>query len=157
MHANIVAQQRKRCVQPLDLQTKAIVAATYQHHLACHMKGCFHCSKSGKWQHVCGPNCKCCYQLPDRKRRRTEFKLHEQSCSWFKWTEEDQPRHNMEFLPKINQFDICQNVSCPAMLETNALCNTNVCPMNYSPITQYTFKYHMKSNKKDEKWKHIQP
>jgi hypothetical protein len=48
MRTSIVAQQRKRCVQPLDVKNKAIVAATYQHHLACHVKGCFNCSKSGK-------------------------------------------------------------------------------------------------------------
>ena len=48
MCTSIVAQQKKRSVQPLDVKNKAIVAATYQHHLACHIKGCINCSKSAK-------------------------------------------------------------------------------------------------------------
>jgi hypothetical protein len=37
--------------------------------------------------------------------------------SWFKWTGEDQPRQNTEFLPKRSWYDVCQNVSCPAMCQ----------------------------------------
>ena len=149
LHAIVVQHQQK----PYERGTvpKAAINAAYNHHLSCHVRGCFKCSKLKKSRkHKCGPLCDCRYKLPDRKRRRTTLNAVKESIPWFAWdgTEKEQPL--IEVLPKRLQYDLFQNVSCPATTQSKFTCNTNVQLITDGPLAMYQFKCGSKATQKDD-------
>ena len=141
-----------RCIQFQRPGTKkedtplACINAAYQHHLSCHVEGCFKCQKSGKGSrksagHTCGPNCECRYRLPDRKRKYSDVMTAKESVPWFTWRGTSKPQPLVQLLPKRGTYDLYQNVSCKAISESKFTCNSNVSVITDGPISQYIFKY----------------
>jgi hypothetical protein len=74
----------------------------------------------------------------------------EESVTWYEWSGATKEQPLIEFLPKRNSFDMFQNVSCRAILESKFSCNSNVSLITDGPVGQYQFKYQMKSTQEDD-------
>lgn len=107
-HAEIVQCQRDQ-ERKKELLKLAIDAAC-QHHLSCHCRGCFECSKNHS--HICGPLCECRCRLPDEKRRRTSIDTDCEGVPWFHWNGEQEEQPLIQMQPKRSKCDRIQNVSC---------------------------------------------
>ena len=88
--------------------------------------------------------------MPDRPRKKACVRYVKQSNPWFAWngTEKDQPI--IEILPKRQDYDLFQNVSCKAISESKLTCNSNVSVITDGPVGQYQFKYILKSTQADD-------
>jgi hypothetical protein len=131
----------------------ALINATYQHHVSCHVNGCFRCQKGKRRKkHVCGPTCECRYRLPDRCRPtpavKTEF--DGKAKPWYAWDGSAFNQPIIQILPKRRPYDLFQNVSCNAISQTKLSCNTNVSLVTDGPIGAYQHKYQLKPNRDDE-------
>ena len=135
-----------------DEPPKPCIDALYQHHVSCHVKGCFKCQKShsGKRKHVCGPNCECRFRLPDKKRRRAEIYVNQESISWYLWNGDVKDQPLCQISPKRKKYDLFQNTSCPAISYSKFSCNNNVSVILDGPIGQYQHKYQEKETQQDD-------
>lgn len=131
---------------------KACINGAYQHHLSCHVPGCFKCQKAGskKKAHVCGHKCECRYRLPDCSRPVAKVSTEHEGVNWFKWTgvQVQQPLLNM--LAKRGPYDLCQNICCTAISQSKLSCNSNLGLILDGPIGQYQHKYQQKKNQAEE-------
>jgi len=149
MLAKIVEYQKRRDADEAETPSNYI-NAVYQHHVSCHVRGCFKCNKQNKATHTCGPNCECRYRLPDRARRTPEVRTVMEGKSWFTWNGEERRQPLVEFLPKRCQYDLFQNVSCGVISESKLSCNSNVALITDGPVSQYMFKYQHKETNTDD-------
>ena len=135
-----------------DEPPKPCIDALHQHHVSCHVKGCFKCQKShsGKRKHVCGPNCECRFRLPDKKRRRAEIYVNQESISWYLWNGDVKEQPLCQISPKRKKYDLFQNTSCPAISYSKFSCNNNVSVILDGPIGQYQHKYQEKETQQDD-------
>ena len=124
----------------------------YQHHVSCHVKGCFKCQKEGnrKRKHVCGPNCECRYRLPDKRRGRAEIFVDQPKMSWCLWNGDEKEQPIAQVVPKRRRYDLFQNTACPAMSHSKFSCNNNVSVILDGPIGQYQHKYQEKGTQNDD-------
>jgi hypothetical protein len=151
MHALCIEFQKNRGASASDVPSLSI-NATYNSHASSHVTGCFKCQKKRKRNHQCGTSqeCECRYRMPDRPRKKACVRYVKQSNPWFAWngTEKDQPI--IEILPKRQDYDLFQNVSCKAISESKLTCNSNVSVITDGPVGQYQFKYILKSTQADD-------
>ena len=131
---------------------KGMINAVYQHHVSCHVSGCFRCKKAGskKRGHVCGPQCECRYRMPAMKRRRSEIHVDKKKINWFLWDGNKREQPLCHIIPKRKDHDLFQNVCCPAISYSKLSCNSNVSLVMDGPIGQYQHKYQQKPNQKEE-------
>ena len=148
MMAEILQFQKGKLKTP----PKAIIDATYHHHLSCHVKGCWRCQKPGakKRKHVCGPKCECRMRLPDKRRRHAEIFVNEKSIDWCMWNGSVRNQPIAQVVPKRRKYDLFQNVSCPAISYSKFSCNNNVSTILDGPIGQYQHKYQEKETQKED-------
>jgi hypothetical protein len=127
-----------------------IINATCNHHISCHVRGCFSCSKEKN--HICSAKCECRFRLPDRPRKSTKNVQERKGgpVKWYTWTGVNETRTMLEFMPTRNEFDLFQNVNCKAITLSKFTCNNNISVMTPGPIMQYQFKYIFKSTQKDD-------
>lgn len=149
MFARILQFQRKRDVHVVNDTPVLCINASYQHHVSCHVKGCFKCSKLGK-AHKCGPNCECRFRLPDLSRDNAKVRTLHNSTTWYEWNGTGIEQPLVEFLPKRGTYDMFQNASCRAISESKLSCNSNVSLITDGPVGQYQFKYQMKGTQEDD-------
>ena len=131
---------------------KECISATYQHHLSCHVNNCFKCKKKGnkKRGHVCGPDCECRYRMPDRKRRRAELMVDQESVRWYLWNGDFKEQPLMAVCPKRAKYDLFQNVACDAVSFSKLSCNNNLSVVVDGPIGMYQYKYKSKDQHGEE-------
>jgi len=149
MLATIIEFQKETEVEVADTPALCI-NATYQHHLSCHVRGCFKCNKKSKSKHTCGPLCECRFRLPDRARLTCLLKTTSDGQTWFEWNGDSRLQPIVEFLPKRGKYDLFQNVSCRAISESKFSCNSNMALITDGPVGQYQFKYHIKKTQDDD-------
>ena len=135
---------------------KTCINAVYQHHLSCHVKGCFRCQKerarSKKRKHVCGAKCECRFRLPDKARSHADIFIDDgqESIDWFLWNGDSKKQPLAQVCPKRRKFDLFQNTSCPAISHSKFSCNNNVSVILDGPIGQYQHKYQEKGTQEDD-------
>ena len=130
----------------------ACVNAGYQHHMSCHVSGCFRCQKKGSNRkgHICGPNCECRCRLPDLSRHGATMCYDTQGMPWHSWAGETWEQPLGQVLPKRNTCDLFQNVCCRAVSFSKFSCNSNLSVILDGPIGQYMHKYQEKQNQNEE-------
>ena len=148
MKATIIDYQKGNREEP----PKTCINAVYQHHVSCHVKGCFRCQKEGnkKRKHVCGPNCECRFRLPDAARPHAEIFVNKENMDWYLWNGDCRKQPIAQVCPKRRKFDLFQNTSCPAISHSKFSCNNNVSVILDGPIGQYQHKYQEKGTQNDD-------
>ena len=149
LQSTIINYQRNGGVSELETPAEEI-NALYNHHVSCHVPGCFKCRIKQKKNHVCNANCECRFRLPDCPRTKTVLESIDGLRKWFKWKGNTMERPFLEFAPKHGQYDCFQNSSCKAISESKLACNTNCSLCIEGPTVQYQFKYHLKGNQEIE-------
>jgi hypothetical protein len=156
MSTHIVQFQMKRTVDPVNDTPVLCINAHYQHHVSCHVSGCFKCIQKGK-KHVCGTGaaCECRMRIPDLSRQYATIKdlsskTDGNGVAWFRWDGSLVNQPILQILPKRGPYDLFQNVSCRAISESKLSCNTNVNLITDGPISQYNIKYQNKDTRKDD-------
>lgn len=151
MFAKIVHFQRTKGAS-IAVTPKACINGAYQHHLSCHVAGCFKCMKKGgkKRAHVCGPKCECRYRLPDCKRRRSQVSEEHEGVSWYEWSGVEVKQPLLLMQAKRRPYDLCQNICCTAISHSKLSCNSNLGLIMDGPVGQYQHKYQQKPNQDEE-------
>ena len=150
MYAKIVQFQRKRDASVSETPVTCINGA-YQHHVSCHLKGCFRCNKrKERKKHRCGPKCECRYRIPDLARDNSTVRTVLEGATWYEWNGNSREQPIVEILPKRRKYDHFQNISCRAVSESKFSCNSNVSVITDGPVGQYSFKYVTKSTQEDD-------
>jgi hypothetical protein len=146
MHALCIQFQKAKGADTKETPILAINAC-YNSHSSSHPNGCFKCQQKRKRKHICSASheCECRYRMPDLPRKKACVRHVKENVPWFAWdgTEKQQPL--IEILPKRNNYDLFQNVSCKVISESKLTCNSNVSIITDGPVGQYQFKYIMKS------------
>jgi hypothetical protein len=91
--------------------------------------------------------------MPDRSHNKTEIKYHtnyNDGLPWFVWNGDQLQQPLVEILPKRSAYDLFQNTSCRAILDSKVACNSNAAVIMDGPIGQYQFKYQHKGTQKDD-------
>ena len=151
--ADVVQYQKNFSLDSrMDAPTASINAA-YQSHNSCHTDGCFRCTKKGgknKKEHKCGPNCECRYRMPDRKRKHTCIKTEYKGAPWYTWNGEKLEQPIVQICAKRGNYDLFQNISCPAISLSKFACNSNIQLITDGPVGQYQIKYNFKPTQEDD-------
>ena len=151
MFGKILEFQRTKGASVADTP-KACINGAYQHHLSCHVAGCFKCMKKGakKSAHVCGPKCECRYRLPDCQRSRSRVTREHEGVNWYEWTGVEVKQPLLLMQARRGAYDLCQNICCTAISQSKLSCNSNIALIMDGPVGQYQHKYQQKANQDEE-------
>ena len=133
-----------------DETPSTCINALYQHHVSCHVRGCFRCSKLSKKAHICGPTCECRFRMPDCLRSKTTIHTLHDDKKWYSWDGTWKLQPMIEFQGKRNRYDLFQNTSCEAISESKFSCNSNLALITDGPVGFYQYKYVFKNTQKDD-------
>jgi hypothetical protein len=124
-----------------------MVDVGYNHHN--HANTCF--KKKGKKNNDSNKSEECRFRFAQGSRRKTIF-LETQTMKqpWYSWKGVNHPRSVLELNLKRSEYDIFQNVSCPAITYSKFTCNNNIAFLLPGPIAQYCTSYTMKNTQPDE-------
>ena len=119
--AHLLQFQMNRVNNPKTDTPTLCINAKYQHHVSCHVRGCFKCTQLGS-KHVCGSgaSCECRFRLPDVSRPRATVKnidTHDkkEGVVWYRWDGSFQQQPLLQILSKRLPYDLFQNASCAAI------------------------------------------
>ena len=127
-----------------------VINALYQHHVSCHVRGCFKCNKKNQRKHTCGPTCECRYKMPDRSRVYSTVETISDNTLWYTWDGDYKEQPLVQFCPKRGRYDLFQNPCCLAISQSKFSCNSNVSLITDGPIALYQIKYEFKSTQDDD-------
>jgi len=118
----------------------------------CHTDSCFKAYKGQQRNDIISKQKnECRYRYPQKKNEKTIIQnVSITKLPWFLWNGKHEERFIKELCLQREEYDVFQNVYCPAISYSKLTCNTNIAFLMSGPIGQYCFHYSIKGTQQTD-------